>query len=219
MGQIVPINFHLVKHLPANHSELHLPPGSQGSLSLLSNSESSSELLFWLLLLLLLLLLNLFLQSSHYPPPSPLSDISSSHSSSPVSKRMSVYPSLHTHPNRPHQSLGPPVSLELSASSPIESRPGSSLLDMCWDLIDLSNTEPQVSSDCWSSYRIALLFFFQPFPNSTTALSFLSFGWFFIYLHLILSADCWDSQRTAILVPVCKHTIASVIVPGLQASH
>ena len=88
------------------------------------------------------------------------------------------------HPNRPLNSLGPPVSWGLGASSLTEPRPGNPLLYMCWGphitwymLPDWWSSvweilQVQVDWDCWSFYRVTfLLSFFQHFPNSTTGVS------------------------------------------------
>jgi hypothetical protein len=106
-------------------------------------------------------------------PPHPPSNSSTSHTSSPN-------PCLHMDvpiplPSWPLNSLWPPVSSGLGASSLNEHRPGSPLLYMCW--------RPHISWcmlpvwwssvweilgvlinwDWWSSYMIALLLsFFQP---------------------------------------------------------
>ena len=87
-------------------------------------------------------------------------------------------------PTRPLNSLGPPVSWGLGASSLTEPRPSSPLLYMCWgphisccmlpgwwfSVWEISGV--QVNWDGWPSYRVSLLLiFFQLFPNSTTAAS------------------------------------------------
>jgi hypothetical protein len=78
-------------------------------------------------------------------------------------------------PTWPLSSLWPPVPWGLGASSLNENRPRSSLLYVCWgshislcmlsvwwsSVWEISGV--QVSWDCWSSYKIALLLsFFQP---------------------------------------------------------
>jgi hypothetical protein len=79
------------------------------------------------------------------------------------------------HPTWPLNSLGPPVSWGLGASSLNIHRPRSPLLYVCWGLhiswcilsVWWSNvweiSGVQNNWDCWSSYRVALLLsFFQP---------------------------------------------------------
>jgi hypothetical protein len=80
------------------------------------------------------------------------------------------------HPTSPLNSLWPPVSWGLGASSLNEYRPSSPLLYVCWGPhiswcmlpVWWSNVWEilegvQINWDCWSSYRIVLLFsFFQP---------------------------------------------------------
>jgi hypothetical protein len=59
-----------------------------------------------------------------------------------------------------------------------------------------------------------LLGIFHLSPNSVIGVSDFSPMVGCKYLHLSQSAAGWASQRT----PVCKHTIASVIVSGLVVS-
>jgi hypothetical protein len=81
----------------------------------------------------------------------------------------------HLHPTWLLNILSPPVSWGLGASSLDESRHGHPLLYVCWEphiswcmlsdwwssVWEISGV--QISWDCWSSYRVALLFsFFQP---------------------------------------------------------
>jgi hypothetical protein len=82
----------------------------------------------------------------------------------------------------------------------------------------LGNMGFQVSRDSWSFYGVALfLDLFQPFPDSTTGVPDFSPMVQYKYLHWSHLAAFWASQRTAWHAPVCKHTIASVIVSGLGA--
>jgi hypothetical protein len=113
----------------------------------------------------------------HTPPPRLLEDASNPHST--------------WLPN----TLGPPVSLGLGASSVNEHRPGSTLLYVCWgasyQLVYAASlvvsvwkiSGVQINWDCWSSYGVAfLLSFFHPslqhrptFNNRGQLL--LSIGW------------------------------------------
>jgi hypothetical protein len=80
-----------------------------------------------------------------------------------------------------------------------------------WEILGV-----QVCWDCWSSYRVAFpLSVFQLFPNSTTGTTSFCPLVGCKYLHLTLSAACWTFWGA---VPVCKHTIVSVIVSGRGAS-
>jgi hypothetical protein len=135
---------------------------------------------------------------------------------SPLSLRGCPHPQpTPPYPNRPLNSLGPPVSWGLGASSLTESKTGSPLLYVCWGphiswymLADWwSNvweiSVVQVNWDCWTSYRVTLLLsFFQPFPNLTTGV--ISFSQFVgcKYLHLTLSAACWVFQRSVRIGPI-----------------
>jgi hypothetical protein len=105
------------------------------------------------------------------------------------------------HPTRPLTSLGPPVSWGLGSFSLTEPRPVSPLLNMCWgphiswctlpgwwsSVWEISRV--QVNGDCWSSYRVVLLSFFQNFPNSITGVSSFCPLIGCKYLHLTLSPD------------------------------
>jgi hypothetical protein len=128
------------------------------------------------------------LHSRFYSPPGPSSDCSSwnTYSPPPVSTMKSPPPPVDLYLN----SLGPPVSRELGASSLTKHRPSSPVLYTCqgphinwcmlpgwWSSVwEISGV--QVNWDCWSSYRVTLLLtFFQLFPNSTTGVcSFCPFG-------------------------------------------
>ena len=85
------------------------------------------------LLLLLFYFYLIFLQSSSYPSPDLPSNISSFHSSSLISKKMSPTLHLPTPPDFLTHSMGPQVSRALDASSLDEPKPGSPLLCMCWE--------------------------------------------------------------------------------------
>jgi hypothetical protein len=108
----------------------------------------------------------------------------------PVSTRMSPPPYPHYHPTRLLNSLGPPVSWELGASSLNEHRPGSPLPYMCWgphvsrgmlpgwwsSVWEIS--EVQTNWDRWSSYRIALLLISFSLPSfNNRGQQLLSIGW------------------------------------------
>jgi hypothetical protein len=68
--------------------------------------------------------------------------------------------------------------------------------------------------DRWSSYRVSfLLSFFQLFPNSTTGFTSYCLLVGCKYLHLTLSAAFWAFWKA---VMICKHTIAPLIVSGLE---
>jgi len=116
------------------------------------------------------------------------------------------------HPARPLNFQGPLVSWGLGTSSLTEPRPGSHLLYMCWgphlswcmlpgwwsSVWEISGV--QVSWDCWSSYRVALLLiFFQIFPNSTRGVSSFCSLVECTYLHLTLSVACWGFERAVMI--------------------
>jgi hypothetical protein len=118
------------------------------------------------------------------------------------------------HPTWPQNSLGPPVSWGLGASSLNEHRPWSPLLYVCWGphiswcmlSVWWSNawkiSGVQINRESWSSYRIALLSVFQllsAFPNSTTGVSCFCPLIECKYWHLILSATCWVFWRTVMI--------------------
>jgi hypothetical protein len=125
-----------------------------------------------------------------YFPFSPYSPsyCSTSHTSSPP-------PCLHVsvpnpHPTLPLNSLGPPVSWGLGASSLNEHRPGSPLLYVCWgphiswcmlpcwcsSIWEISGV--QVNWDCWTPTGLSLSSDSSAFSNSTTGVScFCPFGW------------------------------------------
>ena len=98
-----------------------------------------------------------------------------------ISKRMSP---PHPYPSHETSLLpGPQVSQGLGSSSLTEYNAGCPLLHMwcgrhiiwcvllgwwssVWEISGI-----QVSWDCWSSYRVAILSFFQLFPNSITGVT------------------------------------------------
>jgi hypothetical protein len=118
------------------------------------------------------------------PYPSPPSNCSPSHTSLPPAPHPRLHkdvPLTHSHPTRPLNPLGPPVSSWLDTSSLTETRPSSPLLYMCWgpriSWCTLSGWWPsvweisgiQVNWVCCSFYRVALLLsFFQLLPNLIT---------------------------------------------------
>jgi hypothetical protein len=59
----------------------------------------------------------------------------------------------------------------------------------------------QINWDCWSSYRITFLSFFQLFPSSTTGVNCFCPLTGCKYLHLTLSAVCWVFQRAFMIDP------------------
>jgi hypothetical protein len=85
--------------------------------------------------------------------------------------RMSTPPIPH--PTRPQNSLGPPVSWELGASSLTQPRPGSPLLYMYWgphiswymlpgwwsSIWEIAGV--QVNWNCWTFYRVTKLLGFS----------------------------------------------------------
>jgi hypothetical protein len=109
----------------------------------------------------------------------------------------------------PLNSLGPPVSWGLGASSLNEQRPRSPLLYVCWrphisccmlsvwwsSVSEISGE--QVNWDCWSSYRVALfLSFFQPsLIQQLTEVSCFCPLVECKYVHLTLLAACWVFRR------------------------
>jgi hypothetical protein len=134
---------------------------------------------------------------------------STSHNSSPPPCLFKDVPML-LHPTRVLNSLGPPVSWGLGASSLTEPRPCSPLLYMCWEpnnswciltcwwssVWEISGV--QINWDGWSCYRVTLLLSFsQPFPNSITGVSSFCPLVGCKYLHLSLSAACCVFQRKA----------------------
>jgi hypothetical protein len=144
-----------------------------------------------------------------------------------------LLPHLHLHTTRPLNSLGPPVSWGLCASSLTEPRPSSRLLCMCW--------RPHISwcmlpgwwSSVWESWGggggrlietagsptgLPSPQFLSAFPNSPTEVSCCCPLIGCKYLHLTLSAACWVFQREVMIDPFCEHSIASVIVSGLGTS-
>jgi hypothetical protein len=76
----------------------------------------------------------------------------------------------------------------------------------------------QIKWDCWASYRITFLSFFQPFPNSTTRVSCFCPLVGCKYLHLTLWTACWIFQSAVVIDPYWELSIASVIVSGLGTS-
>ena len=96
-------------------------------------------------------------------------------------------------------------ALDSSLPTPTEARPGRPLLYKCqgshiswcmllgWWLSVCEISRIWVSWDFWLSYRVTLLSFFQPFPNSTSGLPNFSPLIGCKYLHLSQSAACWAS--------------------------
>ena len=132
------------------------------------------------------LFLSLFfvLHSRFYSPHSIPSDWSTSHTSC-LQEDVTTAP-----PTRPLNSLGPPGSWGLGASSLTEPRPDCPLLYMCWEphisfcmlpgwwssVWEISGV--QVNWGVWSSNRVTLLLsFFQLFLNSPQDQQLLSIGW------------------------------------------
>jgi hypothetical protein len=136
-------------------------------------------------------------------------------------------------PTRCLNSLGPPVSWGLGASSLNELSPSrtQTLMYVCWgphiswcmlpgywsSVWEIS--EIQDNWDCWSSYRVTLLLsFFQPFPNSTTGVS--SFCPLVVskYLHLTLSAAWWVLWSVVMIGPflwaLCSLNVRSWDLPS-----
>ena len=148
------------------------------------------------------------LQSSHGPLPSPPFHSSSPHSSVPLSPR-----GCSSHP----QAFPLPGASSLLRIRHIFSHWGQTrqssavyvlgasyqLVHAAW-LVAYCLRDLRVPSwDFWSSYTVALLLsFIQPFPNSTTEVPNFS------PLVGCKYHFCWAN----------KHTIASVIVSGLEAS-
>jgi hypothetical protein len=79
-----------------------------------------------------------------------------------------------------------------------------------WEILGV-----QVSWDCWSSYRVALLLsFFQLFPNSTTVVTSFCPLVGCKYLHLTHSAACWVFQRAVMMGPFlwACHSISNSVL-------
>jgi hypothetical protein len=77
----------------------------------------------------------------------------------------------------------------------------------------------QVSWNCWSSYWVSLLSFFQFFLNSTIGVpGFCPLVGFKYLLSVSFSCLLRLSEGNHVRLLICKHTIASLIVPGLRAS-
>ena len=138
-------------------------------------------------------------QSSHCPPPDP-----------PPRVPYPIFPPPCLQENAPTTgdppSLGSQVFRGLGLSSLTKTRPDSYLLYMCqgpwasscmlpdlwlsaWEISGI-----QVSWDCWSSYGVSLLNFFQPFPNPTTGIPDFSPLVVCKYLHLSQSAASRTSE-------------------------
>jgi hypothetical protein len=130
------------------------------------------------------------------------------------------------HPTWTLNSLGPPVSLGLSASSLNKHRLGSSLLYVCWgphinwcmlsvwcsSVGEISGV--QINWDCWACYRIAfLLSFFQPFLIQQQE-SAASFHWLGANIPA-LSTACWVFLRAVMLGPFLwvLHTLSNSVRP------
>jgi hypothetical protein len=142
-----------------------------------------------------------FLQFSHCPLP-----VCPPTVPHPIPPTLCVQEDVPPTPARPPCSLGPQVSQGLGSSSPTKPRPDVRGLGLVLArvscLVGSSVSEisgVQVSWDCWSSYEVALLSFFQPFPNSTTGVPDFSSMVGSKYRLLSQSAACWISQRTTML--------------------
>jgi hypothetical protein len=147
----------------------------------------------------------IYLHSRFYSPPSPPSDLLPTpclHKDVPTTHHTphTTHHTPHTTHHIPHQISklpGPPVSWGLCASSLNEPRPSSPLMYMClgphiswcmlpgwWSSVwEISGV--QIYWGCWSSYRVAVFFSFQIFPNSTTGVSCFGPLVGCQYLHLI----------------------------------
>ena len=152
-------------------------------------------ILYFFFLFYLIYLFNylfIYLHSRFYSTPGPPSNCSAFHTSSlpPVSTRMS--PTTTTYCTRPLNSLGPPVSWGLRASSLTELRPGSPLLCTCWGPRSSWYMLPGWWFSVWeiSGVQVTLLLSFQLSPNSTTGVSSFCPLVGCKYLHLTLSAAC-----------------------------
>jgi hypothetical protein len=133
----------------------------------------------------------------------------------------------HTHTTWLLNSLGPPVSWGLGASSLNEHRPGSPLLCVlvasyqlvypaCLVVQCLRDLGVHINWDCWSSYRVALLLsFFQSFPNSTTGVSCFCPLVGYNYLPLTLSVACWVFWSAVMLGPFLwpLHSLSNSVRP------
>jgi hypothetical protein len=73
----------------------------------------------------------------------------------------------------------------------------------------------QVNWDCWSSYRVTLLSFFQPFPNSTTGVLCFCPLVGCNYLPLTLLAACWVFQSVIMIGPFvwALHSFSNSVRP------
>jgi hypothetical protein len=75
-----------------------------------------------------------------------------------------------------------------------------------------------INWDCWSSYRIALLSFFQPSLIQQQG-SAASVHWLGVNICMWLLERLVVSSRVqSCLVPFCEHSLASVIVTGFRTS-
>jgi hypothetical protein len=134
-------------------------------------------------------------------------------------------PTTHLLPTKPLNSLEPPASWGLGASSLTETRPSCPLLYMCWGPHISWYMLPgwrssvweilgfQDNWDCWSCYRVVLLLlFFQPFPSSTTGFS--SFcplvGCIWLFQLLVEYSEAWSWKSH-----FCECSIVLVIVSDL----
>jgi hypothetical protein len=150
----------------------------------------------------------LFIYLFIYSPPSQPSNCSISHTSSlsPVSMKMS--PQSTTLPTTPLNSLGPPVSWELGASSLTELRSSSPLLYMCWEvsyylMYVCYLVGGPVFERSWGSRLIETAVLLQghpplqllsAFPNSTTGVS-TSAHWLGVNICICLFQLLFESFR------------------------
>jgi hypothetical protein len=160
---------------------------------------------------------NLFLHSIFYfPPHHPPSEYSTSHTSSPTP--------CHPHPIWPLNSLGPPVSWGLGASSLNEHRPRSPLPFVCWGPHFSWCTLSVWWSSVWEISGVQMLVLLQnrsssqllsAFSNSTTGFSCFCSLVGCKYVHLTLSAACWVFQRevTIDLFLWALHSLSNSVRP------
>jgi hypothetical protein len=135
--------------------------------------QVSGPICFCFLILFIFKKLLMYVLHSIFHPPNSLSTFPLIH----IPHLLPNPPCLHVAGLNLHtigslNSLGPPVSWQLGASSLNEHRPRSPLLYVCWRLhiswcmlsVWLSNVweifQVHINWDCWSSYRITLLFSF-----------------------------------------------------------
>jgi hypothetical protein len=168
-----------------------------------------------------------FLFNSHsrfYSPPGPLSDCSTSHISSLTHCLHEDVPTT----TRPLNSLGPPVSWGLGASSLIEPRLSIPLLYMCWGLISAGVcylVGGPVSERSGGSRLIDTAGPPTGSPSSSASSSFsliqlqeLIIGWVQISTSDSFSYLLGISEYILISPFFCEPSISSVIVSGLGAS-